>query len=63
MSLSAPRMWRCFSIKLYHKAHFMVCSTHVEMFLMFPVHYIVGGSLLHACGDVSLGCCLAVPGC
>ena len=30
-----------------------VCSTHVEMFLLPEIYDLLGGGLLHACGDVS----------
>ena len=53
MSLSAPRMWRCF----YHHRHYHqkknVCSTHVEMFPRRRKRRDDQVCLLHACGDVS----------
>ena len=50
---SAPRMWRCFYAKQGVQVQYVVCSTHVEMFLCFSISSWPSVSLLHACGDVS----------
>ena len=58
LSLSAPRMWRCFYGRLGGGHHDCVCSTHVEMFLIRSLRRFNPQSLLHACGDVSASGCL-----
>ena len=50
---SAPRMWRCFLISLSYIVIADVCSTHVEMFLIYGDLCKDCFGLLHACGDVS----------
>ena len=50
---SAPRMWRCFQIKYLAISDAVVCSTHVEMFLLQKMRFSSVKCLLHACGDVS----------
>ena len=52
--LFAPRMWRCFSGFPECWQRYAVCSTHVEMFPIATVDYIIPSRLLHACGDVSV---------
>ena len=50
---SAPRMWRCFQGPTRRLDAEVVCSTHVEMFLLCLSRHPAGRGLLHACGDVS----------
>ena len=54
MNEFAPRMWRCFSCRLWQQSFWCVCSTHVEMFPTSQPLDSTTRSLLHACGDVSL---------
>ena len=54
---SAPRMWRCFWHRLGRCRRYLVCSTHVEMFLPPSASLQTGSRLLHACGDVSSRIC------
>lgn len=49
----APRMWRCFLPQNLLGFLIVVCSTHVEMFLLYMPVLWVPTRLLHACGDVS----------
>ena len=53
MSLSAPRMWRCFLGMTMEDLAKAICSTHVEMFLFSSLLVRLLSDLLHACGDVS----------
>ena len=46
-------MWRCFCQGLPECPEASICSTHVEMFLMFHIRLGQRRNLLHACGDVS----------